>query len=80
MWSVFSYIDILIIGNLVRETTLANVVVLLVEFSPLILGVDFLEDLCILMAYPIQIPTIRMGLCNIYFKGSQVDIFKYFSL
>ena len=31
----FSYVNI---GNLVRETTLANVVVLLVEFSPLIMS------------------------------------------
>ena len=37
---------------------------------------DFL-DLCILMDFPIQIATIRMGSYIISFKGSQVDISKY---
>ena len=32
--------------------------------------------LCILMDFPIQINTIRMGLSIIYFKGSQVEISK----
>ena len=41
------------------------------EFFPLIL-VDFLEDsfVVILMDFPIQIATIRLGLSIIYFKGS----------
>ena len=32
--------------------------------------------LCILMDFPILIITIRMGLCIIHFKGSQVEISK----
>ena len=32
--------------------------------------------LCIPMDFPIQIYTIRMGVFIIYFKGSQVEIFK----
>ena len=32
--------------------------------------------LCILMDFPIQINAIRMELSIIYFKGSQVEMFK----
>ena len=39
-----------------------------IEFFPLIL-----EFLCILVDFPVQIATIRMGLSIICFKGSHVD-------
>ena len=35
-----------------------------------------LFNLCILMDFPILINKIRMGMSNIYFKGSQAEIFK----
>ena len=57
----FSFVNI---GNLVRETNLANVVVF-----PLILGRFLRRCLCIL----IDFATIRIGLSIICFKGSQVD-------
>ena len=45
---------------------------LVCRFFPLILGF-----LCVLMDFPIQIATIRIGLSSICFKGSQVDLPTY---
>ena len=53
-------------GHFVRETNFANLVILLVESFPLILGRFLGRFLCILMDFSIQIATIRMGLSIVY--------------
>ena len=42
-------------------------------------GSDFLT-LRILVYFPIHIDTISMGLPIVYFKGAQVEFYKYFNL
>ena len=53
--------------NLVRETNIANVAVLFVEFFPLVLGSLYSDG------FSHTTCTIRMGLSIICFKESQVD-------